>query len=143
MNLYQIEKNFLSANVLKEVIKNLELYDNWGDNIYAPERLIADIRNFSMLEDVYKQHFSMFSLLEHRIYFTRYTKGTRCLNHQDPTKFTVLIILKKASAGGEIKVGDKIFDTGPGDALLIRGSDDHEILTISEGERLSLAFGLY
>lgn len=143
MQLYKIEKNFLSSSIIDAVIKNLEIYNNWENNIYAPKRITSDIRNFPMLENIYNQHFSMLGLLDHRIYFTHYITGTRCLKHQDPTRFTVLIVLKKATLGGEIKVGETIFDLAPGDALLIKGADNHEILTILEGERLALAFWLY
>ena len=143
MNLHTIEKNFLSISDVEEVLKNLKLINNWQSNIYAPERLTSDIRNFPVLEEIYKNYFSIFQLLDNKIYFTRYNKGTQCFNHVDPCRFTVLIVLKKAELGGEIKVNDMIFDPVAGDALIIKGSDYHEILTISKGSRISLAFWLY
>jgi hypothetical protein len=143
MKLHNIEKNFLSTQEVAEVLTNLESDNNWVSNIYAPMRSTGDIRNFPILENIYKTQFSKFNLLDNRIYFTRYTKDTQCFEHKDPCRFTVLVILQKAELGGEIKVNETIFDPSVGDALMIRGSDIHEILTINQGQRLSLAFWLY
>jgi len=143
MKLHNIEKNFLSTEEVAEVLMNLESNNNWVSNIFAPLRSTGDIRNFPILENIYKTQFSKFNLFDNRIYFTRYTKDTQCFKHKDPCRFTVLVILQKAELGGEIKVNETIFNPEPGNALMIRGSDIHEILTIDQGQRLSLSFWLY
>lgn len=131
--------NFLSAECIEQTRQIANASTSWVPNLYVSSRLHAKLSSFPLLQEELKKLGEFTLLTEDTIYFARYNENERCLNHIDPSVFTIVVELESAERGGQLLVEADHAVLSVGDAVLFRGERHHMVMPVKKGSRLSLA----
>ena len=77
------------------------------------------------------------------MYVCMYRKGDVCNLHNDPSKYTILLALNNAYAGGEVIVDQQRISLDTGDCIVFKGDTKHEVKEITDGVRWSLNIWIF
>lgn len=141
-----ILKNFLPDECIKEGLSISRTEENWKLEGNVPCRLTTKIDKYPLVKEFLCEKFGKENFfIEDRIYFSKYEPGAICKKHQDPSSYTIIMLLQQATLGGNLMLGSnkaKIAKLYKGDAVIFEGSTDHFITEVVEGTRIALTLWL-
>lgn len=142
-------KNFLTSDCVSGLLEKISTIewsttDSYATTASIPLRSVQSLDFYPLLkEQLTNQLGSTFQLYrKDRIHFNKYPTSTKSSIHQDPSFYTLIVLLQEASGGNLILNKDDLIDLSPGDAVLFKGETPHKVSTITSGERISLALWL-
>ncbi len=141
MSIHQIYKQLVPADILTEVLNQVEADPDWvKDNGIAPLRLYTTIIKFPKIKEIVDKTFPELELkIENKIYFQKYPVGGVCKDHIDPSRITVVILIQEPDRGGFLSVEGTEAYLKAGDAIMFDGTDHHKMTPVLRGQRISLA----
>lgn len=141
MSIHQIYHQLVPAEVLAEVLQQLEVDPEWvTDNVIVPLRLYTTIVKFPKIKEIVDKTFPDLVLkIENKIYFQKYPVGGVCKDHTDPSRITIVILIQEPERGGVLSVEGKDAYLKAGDAIMFDGTDHHKMTPILRGQRISMA----
>lgn len=95
----------------------------------------------SIINSIRSQHRTLRSLEYYAplMYVTKYVAGDICVEHYDPSDYTVIILLNNDFTGGNLYVENFDTELSAGDAVVFEGKMMHKVSEVTNGSRYALS----